>query len=49
MGRKFKYSYRQGTRTWHFRDLADLLARATPPGPETGWRESLPNPMRKGP
>ncbi len=30
MGRKFKYSYRQGTRTWHFRDLADLLARATP-------------------
>ncbi|MDO6460132.1 ethanolamine ammonia-lyase subunit EutB [Granulosicoccaceae sp. 1_MG-2023] len=30
MGQTYKYSYRQGTQTWHFRDLADLLARATP-------------------
>ncbi|MDR9424852.1 MAG: ethanolamine ammonia-lyase subunit EutB [Marinobacter sp.] len=26
----YKYTYTLGTRTWHFRDLADLMAKATP-------------------
>lgn len=26
----YKYTYTLGTRTWHFRNLADLLAKATP-------------------
>jgi len=26
----YKYTYTLGVRTWHFRDLADLLAKATP-------------------
>jgi len=26
----YKYTYTLGTRTWHFRDLADLMAKASP-------------------